>query len=1341
MKKIYSSLKAFALAAVMLAAGSASAQITSIPYTQDFEDGTTAPFVGAAMVKGNDSATKACGAVNGEATADFSIDGGAYTIGSEEEVTVSFQMFNGWLGNGKDDKVAILNSDGVELASISYNENNCNISNVGIGGTTAEGFAAFGGQSMMTNGKGANGWDKNAYIGNEGYNAIVTMKIKGNGNVSVNVSFPQRSIDNTYKGKVEGKMDLAKIVLTCPNGNENRASYIDNLSITSHNSILYTNNYEGEEITWKSATGGRYTPVLLEDAGNKYLSVADGERNNNGTTLSSTETEGLVAEGGNFTMSMRVKLGASTNQAATAFNIYDAANSAKILSLAEVVTNATEWTINGGTQKAAVSAGGGKAIADLSWVNIVLTYNEGLTYLTLKDEAGEIISGFDKTAIPTSTTVGGLGKMEFVTSRYNANFAIDDVVVRDVDVDTDVPATPRYEYTIKFVDQDGVEFADAITREDFDGTAIVLEDADKATVTNGKTQYTYVSDDSEDKVVTADGTVVTVTFNKTSVADYIVKFVDAEGNELKETVTHKNAKVGNEVSATVAEKATILIENTLYEYASGDNALTIAEDETQNVITLTFAAVEGVKAYYYENYESGTNADWTVAAGGRYDAVNVNGASIKARVEDIMEEQEVEVEDKDEEGNVTGTHTEMKPVKVGEKEVPFGNTTRFLTVNQANRNNNGTTLTGKSISVDAADFTLEAKFILGSSNNQNGTNLVINNQANNNPILKLQQKAENSTTEWAINNATEYVTLPRTGTYGGTNNDNLNNYDWYTLKLTVYKGLTYLSIPEAGINMQQINTLAETFGVGNIVFATSRYNANFAIDDILIRDVKEGDYPSGLELAKVTYNFVDEEGNAVKEPAVIEMEANKTIEIADMYKEAFKLTETNEEGVEVPTAKYIYVSDNTEGMIAADGAQVNITFRKAESGRLVVRYKTIIDGVATNTNVAILDTKETGDKLFEGDKIMIYTPLYVWINGADGKGAEPILFKGPKDTYEFRFEFEVPALKTTGSTVVYPDELTVAPATVEETDEEGNVISTIVFFTETEDLEGITVINDNYTQIRQSNGKTGSAIGGPVKVTTLEPGIYTITSSTRSGKTDFTINDQVVYSIETGGAVTTTTSEPITVSKAADLFIAEQAATTQYNDYIIIKKVGDVEKEADGEYAGVIEQTIYDPTQTSVMFPAAGTSEQTVTITPAGEGFVNVTFSGFTVPFPPASLPAFTIENVAVTEKDGVKTYSIGTIVVPIVNSNGATVKYNTTLEGMQTGDETPVFKLVLQANVADVIYFAADKDAIDAYKVAVGINDATTSAPKANGKYLENGKVVIINNGVKFNANGAIVK
>ena len=172
-------------------------------------------------------------------------------------------------------------------------------------------------------------------------------------------------------------------------------------------------------------------------------------------------------------MTFNVKLGASNNRTETAFNIYDGSNSGLILSLAEGSAGATAWIINGGTQTATVSAGGGKSLNELSWIFVQVTFIAGenaKTYLTLKDEQNNIIDGFDKTEIPTLSVAGGLGKMTFVTSRYLANFAIDNVLVCDV-VNDAASTEPDVDVTTNAASEQDLFTEASFTMPAYDATA------------------------------------------------------------------------------------------------------------------------------------------------------------------------------------------------------------------------------------------------------------------------------------------------------------------------------------------------------------------------------------------------------------------------------------------------------------------------------------------------------------------------------------------------------------------------------------------------------------------------------------------------------------------------------------------------------------------------------------------------------------------------------------------------------------------------------------------------------------------------------------------------------
>ena len=1350
MRKFFFSLKSLMLTLALVAGGSAWAQITSLPFVADFSSGeTTDPFVGeAAFVASNANIGNVVSVNNGSAEATFAIgDADAYTLGNAEEVTVSFTMFNGWLGSGAANTFAVLNSEGVTLASITYNNSNCNVEDITLAGSTVEGFVAFSGQGSA-GAKGSNGYDNGkgqGYLANtedNKYNAEVTIKINSFGAVSFSLVGGKNNNDVSYSATIaEGtKIDLAKLVISNASNNGDRATGYGNLTVSSKSMVKYANDFSNGEVTWTTKNGGRYDPVILEEDGNKYLSVDQGTRNNNGTTISSTETEGKVAAGEDFTFIARVKLGASNNQTATAFNIYDAGNAQTILSLAEVTANATAWTINGNEKQKVTVSAGNKGIDDLAWVTLKVTSYEGKTYLTVTDAEGNVIDEYNQTLISTLSETGGLGKMEFVTSRYNANFAIDDVVVRDVVVSEDIPATPVYTYTVKFVDQNDEEFKESEVREEYEGVELEITDEDKATVTVGKTQYIYVSDDAAGQTAIEDGsTVVTVVYNKFTVADYTVNYFDEQGNALKDATVHKNAEVGTEVEATAGEKAQFLLENTLYSYVSGAEPLTVAEDETANVINLVFAPVEGVEAYYYQNYESATATDWTFK-NGRYTPFIADGSKVADRevtLSHIEQKAKIDPETGEEmKDSLTGeTIYEDVTVIDGYETVEFANKTKFLAVAQDNRNNNGTTGNSSSLGVDQANFTFEAKVLLGSANNQNNAEFLIKNFAGDANIFAIKQTNANSTTQWVLNGDAENFTveLPNSGTTTGTTIDNLNYNAWYNLKVTVFKGYTFVTITDADGNeiltKALVPTTANTYGVGSMQFNTGRYNANFAIDDVLIRNVLDEDIPEGMNTIEIAINFVDEEGKSVKDSEIIELNAGDPITIRDIYKESFKggheeytsvqvqvgtdpetgepIFEEQTDTTWVDDLKYIYVSDDAEGKIAQEGEEVNIVFRTVIPGTVRVRFKTIVDGVATNQKA----NYATYANVFEGDVITYYYPKYQMIDGV-------LYTVGEDASYPYSATYEVPEFTLVNGKpvqkIVYVD---LAPSTIEDA----------VYYNETEDIEGITVVDDTYTNIRMSNGKAGSAIVGNVLVTTLQPGVYTLTSSTRSGTTNFLAGDVLIHSVTSEGTVVTTTSEAFTLYEETPIYIEQQSKTTQYSDYVLIQKVGDI----------VVMISDVTLATSSEFDEEDGSIQIAVSYTPNipeeyAEDLLEAVFH----------CAVYDAEGNVVTElekqpleiTDG--TFNFYLYDLEVSSTYVVTVDAVNIIDYSRMDEETFEFPTIYsyEGEMASLSFTTPDENPVGIAKV-----DAATL--KADGKYLEKGKIVIRKAGKAYRVNGVQMK
>lgn len=294
--------------------------ITSLPVTEDFENGTgifkggenfdhTAALGKILRVYNVEGYSKAVATFDTDSKADGNQ---AYEIKSNEQVTISYTAFHGWLSKGKIAKFSVSNSAGVELVSYSYDYNTCNITDVSVGGISVPNFKVFKCQSTRTNdlNKGADGLDKNTYNINVEYNPQVTMVISGNGIVSV--SFVKTKGKDAFNEEFTAKLsddvvkNLASITIdNSVNNNPGRAYAIDNLSITSKVSADVPASYAIKKVcgsvvlSEESFTGieGK-TPVISEDNifvdGKKYIYVSN-----------DSEEKGTIKDGSVYTLTYR----------------------------------------------------------------------------------------------------------------------------------------------------------------------------------------------------------------------------------------------------------------------------------------------------------------------------------------------------------------------------------------------------------------------------------------------------------------------------------------------------------------------------------------------------------------------------------------------------------------------------------------------------------------------------------------------------------------------------------------------------------------------------------------------------------------------------------------------------------------------------------------------------------------------------------------------------------------------------------------------------------------------------------------------------------------------------
>lgn len=312
------------------------------------------------------------------------------------------------------------------------------------------------------------------------------------------------------------------------------------MGVWADNGIItyYSQDYEGENVLvdWATSIKERYTPILQTVDNNTFLTVNQSERHNNGCSLTNSSVK--VGAGTDFTITLDLKLGSHTDvkKSSAVFTIKDAENSSAIFSLADAGASSTKWIVNGDNDLQLDLPGTGKT-ADV-WYTFKVTRKGNITYLTVTNtKTGDVI--LERTAIKTLSEKGGVGKMTFDTSRYEANLAIDNVVVRSLSGD-DVPATPVYTVVTKYQLEDGTEIAKDRTD--------AIESGSKFTPSYDESfddenyRYTYKSGANEIASVGADAT-VTVVYTREELANWTI--TAKAGGDLDESLaefTVKDAK-------------------------------------------------------------------------------------------------------------------------------------------------------------------------------------------------------------------------------------------------------------------------------------------------------------------------------------------------------------------------------------------------------------------------------------------------------------------------------------------------------------------------------------------------------------------------------------------------------------------------------------------------------------------------------------------------------------------------------------------------------------------------------------------------------------------------------
>lgn len=352
----------------------------------------------------------------------------------------------------------------------------------------------------------------------------------------------------------------------------------------------FSESYSSSSTTtgWTTGTSGRFTPAILNDDDNYYLSVDQSSRNNNGATVTGTIINGKAAAGDDFTLIFDLRLVSSNNQTNTELKFLDAGNSGVIFSLKETNKNVTTWKVNGtDTQVTLPSSSGNPTLSTVPWVTCKISRSGELTYLTMTNKStGDVI--FARATVGGVSATGGLGKITFASSRYNANFAIDNIVVREIE-DGDVPSITPTTYTIKYRNESDEEIAADIVTNSYVGAEDIEATASQmAAITYNDQKYIYKSGNTPITLVAdAESNVITLVYRAAATYAYTINAV--YNSNVIETIKSGSIFEGDAVS--YVNKHFYNVEGTLVTKAASSNTYSTSSTPASDgeVISVEYA--------------------------------------------------------------------------------------------------------------------------------------------------------------------------------------------------------------------------------------------------------------------------------------------------------------------------------------------------------------------------------------------------------------------------------------------------------------------------------------------------------------------------------------------------------------------------------------------------------------------------------------------------------------------------------------------------------------------------------------------------------------------------------
>lgn len=498
-----------------------------------------------------------------------------------------------------------------------------------------------------------------------------------------------------------------------------------------------------------------------------------------------------------------------------------------------------------------------------------------------------------------------------------------------------------------------------------------------------------------------------------------------------------------------------------------------------------------------------------------------------------------------------------------------------------------------------------------------------------------------------------------------------------------------------------------TAGQGYIIFqwtgnASSAYLAGMSSKNAPVLKITT---VSASSATKYTIKYVDESGNDIKE----------AVEYDGIIGQNFTATTEDMTAVYTSDKKYIYESGNETKVAVKEAANNVITLKFREAATYKYTVKNNINDYAVSGTA------------FEGDNAKVAFSQYILKDG--------VLYETNKiddNRKQFNWTFAV------------NEDNTVKTINYKKTS-----INNVAYYSEGENIEGLTIINSGNSAVRSSNSASAYAKDADVVFTTLPAGKYKLTSVVYKGSSSnatfsYKAGEKVIFT-HTATKINsdTKTSEEFTLNESTPISLVKGGNESQGVDYIYIQRTGDATETVSvsdagfATYATTNNVVVPNDENVKVMTVKVNDDNSTITLNDVAAGTVIPANTGILVKAPAGDC------NFVVTSEAGKELENNNLVAATAdVPSDGAKYFALTKIGDkvgfalVESGIVIPAGKAYLEVTkgTAAAKFFGLDGEAtgINSVKTAKAdgayytLEGVKTTKP-VNGLYIHNGKKIVV--------------